>query len=150
MIDFVHIGDEIIKYIGDEWQAQGHDLTGKFKDSLKYQIKRDSDGVTVNIIGEHYGAIINEGVTADEIKYPFAKQRILGLTQYAKQRMGASDKDAVSIAFAIATKHAREGMPLPSSRRYSKTGERTKFIEAAEKKFKQIIEDNVNFDNNNT
>jgi hypothetical protein len=33
MIDFVHIGDEIIKYIGDEWQAQGHDLTGKFKDS---------------------------------------------------------------------------------------------------------------------
>ena len=150
MIDFVHIGDEIIKYIGDEWQAQGHDLTGKFKDSLKYKINRGEDFVELDVIGEHYGGIINEGVTADQIKYPFAKARILGLTNYAKLRMGASDKDAVSIAFAIATKHAREGMPLPSSRRYSKTGERTKFIEAAEKKFKQIIEDNVNNNMNNT
>ena len=150
MIDFVHIGDEIIKYIGDEWQAQGHDLTGKFKDSLKYKINRGEDFVELDVIGEHYGGIINEGVTADQIKYPFAKARILGLTNYAKLRMGASDKDAVSIAFAIATKHAREGMPLPSSRRYSKTGERTKFIEAAEKKFKQIIEDNVNNNINNT
>ncbi len=150
MIDFVHIGDEIIKYIGDEWQAQGHDLTGKFKDSLKYKINRGEDFVELDVIGEHYGGIINEGVTADQIKYPFAKARILGLTNYAKLRMGASDKDAVSIAFAIATKHARDGMPLPSSRRYSKTGERTKFIEAAEKKFKQIIEDNVNNNINNT
>ena len=150
MIDFVHIGDEIIKYIGDEWQAQGHDLTGKFKDSLKYKINRGEDFVELDVIGEHYGGIINEGVTADQIKYPFAKARILGLTNYAKLRMGASDKDAISIAFAIATKHAREGMPLPSSRRYSKTGERTKFIEAAEKKFKQIIEDNVNNNINNT
>ena len=150
MIDFVHIGDEIIKYIGEEWQAQGHDLTGKFKDSLKYKINRGEDFVELDVIGEHYGGIINEGVTADQIKYPFAKARILGLTNYAKLRMGASDKDAISIAFAIATKHARDGMPLPSSRRYSKTGERTKFIEAAEKKFKQIIEENVNYDNNNT
>jgi hypothetical protein len=31
--------------------------------------------------------------------------------KYAKQRFGASDKEAKGIAFAIASKHKKEGMP---------------------------------------
>lgn len=131
------IATEILYTIAEEWKAQGHDLTGDFIKSLRFEI---TNGDTIKVYGNHYGAILDAGVTPDQIKYPFAKKRIEGLTDYAKIRLGASDKDAISIAFAIATKHAREGMPLPSSKRFSKTGKRTGFIEDAEKKFKPIIE----------
>jgi hypothetical protein len=45
--------------------------------------------------------------------------------------MNASDKEALGIAFAIASKHKREGMPTRSSARFSQTGKRTGFIETA-------------------
>ena len=146
MIDFTDIAEQIKKGIADEWQSQGHDLTGKFREGMTYQIKNTADSTFIFILDNTdsgYGKIINEGVRADQIKYPYARARIRGLTMYAKLRMGASDKDAVSIAFAIATKHAKEGMPLPSSKRFSKTGNRTHFVEDAEKRFKKIIENSI-------
>jgi hypothetical protein len=57
--------------------------------------------------------------------------------------MGASDKEALGIAFAIASKHKREGMPTRASARFSQTGKRTGFIEVAllskEQEIEQVI-----------
>jgi len=146
MINYASIATNIIKEIADEWQAQGHDLTGTFREGMRYKVIEGSNETTIDIIDttdSSYGKIINEGVRPEQIKYPYARARIAGLTRYAKLRMGANDKDAVSIAFAIATKHAKEGMPLPSSRVYSSTGNRTHFVEDAEKRFKVIVEEEI-------
>jgi len=142
MIDYDDIAKSIIKEIADEWVSQGHDMTGAFREGMKYTVDTTGNVTTINIIDttdSSYGKILDDGVKAEQIKYPYARARIAGLTAYAKSRMGASDKDAVSIAFAIATKHAREGMPLPSSVRFSKTGRRTKFVEDAKKRFDKIV-----------
>jgi hypothetical protein len=61
--------------------------------------------------------------------------------------MGKSEKEAKSIAFAIASKHKKEGMPTKTSARFSKTGKRTGFIEQAldknSQKFVELIEVSV-------
>jgi hypothetical protein len=81
-------------------------------------------------------AYLNAGIPGPRIPYsPGSGARhskyIEGLKQYAKARMNASDKEALGIAFAIASKHKREGMPTRSSARFSQTGKRTGFIETA-------------------
>lgn len=61
--------------------------------------------------------------------------------------MGKSEREAQRIAFAIASKHKREGMPTKASRRFSKTGKRTGFIEQAlddiEPQLAQLIEQGI-------
>jgi hypothetical protein len=60
-----------------------------------------------------------------------------------------SDKEAKSIAFAIASKHKKEGMPTIKSQKHSKTGRRTGFIEIAleknSQKFIELIEASIRF-----
>ena len=136
--------------IADEWTAQGHDLSGKFRSALTYAVREESDATYIDLIDgtSGYGVILNKGVTADRI--PFSpgsgkktSKYIQGLTRYAMARMGASEKDAVSIAFAIAYKHKEEGMPTQASKRFSSTGERTGFVEAVAGKFQNIIEEEI-------
>ena len=161
MIDFNTIANILIEQITDEWVAQGHSLTGAFEQGLESRIITTSGSTKIQIIDtteQGYGKILDDGVTASQIRYPYARARIKGLTEYAKLRLGAGDKEAISIAFAIATKHAKEGMPLPSSKRFSRTGKRTKFVEDASKRIKDIlskeikkeIDSNGNNINNNT
>jgi hypothetical protein len=67
--------------------------------------------------------------------------------------MGKSDREAKSIAFAIASRQKREGMPTRNSARFSSTGKRTGFIEIAlddiEPQLAQLIErgieESINF-----
>jgi hypothetical protein len=70
--------------------------------------------------------------------------------KYVQQRMGKSEKESKGIAFAIASKHKKEGMPTKNSViKHSKTGRRTGFIEIAlEKnsaKFTELIENAITF-----
>ena len=69
--------------------------------------------------------------------------------RYAKQKFGASDKESKSIAFAIASKHKKEGMPTKASAKYSSTGKRTGFIETAldknSQKFIELIENAIKY-----
>ena len=143
MINTTTISTIVIDAIRAEWVAQGHSLTGAFEQSLKAVVTQ-GDSILIQIVTDkEYGIIINEGVKPSEIKHPYAKARIAGLTEYAKRRMGASDKDAVSIAFAIATKHKEEGMPLPSTSSFSKTGQRTKYLEAVDEKIRDILKEEI-------
>jgi exonuclease V gamma subunit len=99
-------------------------------------------------------AINNSGVTAARIPYTPNSGRppskyISGLIDYVQRRMGKSEKEAKSIAFAIASKHKKEGMPTKTSARFSKTGKRTGFIEQAldknSAKFIELIENAITF-----
>jgi hypothetical protein len=137
------IAEKVVELIQQEWAAQGHRLTGAFEERITFDFLVEGTDTIINFrdtTDRRYGKIINAGVRPDQIRYPFARARIEGLINYAKMRMGASDKDAVSIAFAIATKHKQEGMPLPGTERYSTTGKRTQFVEDATRELQPIIE----------
>ena len=125
-----------ITAVVNEWKAQGHNLSGKAISEIETVTKFQINELRITGLVLDYMAINNSGVTADRIPYTPNSGRppskyIQGLIQYAKRRMGASDKEAKSIAFAIASKHKKEGMPTRASSKYSSTGKRTGFLETA-------------------
>lgn len=119
------------------WRAQGHELTGKAVKDMETMIIETAQGYVIEGYVLDYMATQNTGVPANRIPYtPGSGRRnskyIDGLIRYAKLRMGAgSEREAKNIAFAIASKHKREGMPTRASARFSQTGKRTGFIQEA-------------------
>ncbi|NJO28573.1 MAG: hypothetical protein HC874_14285 [Richelia sp. SL_2_1] len=121
------------------WERQGHKLTGKFSsDSIEEKIIETASGISFEFYVDRYVKIIDDGVVPSRVAYTPGSKRggkskyIEGLTDYASKRFGVSRKEAESIAFAIASKAIREGeggIPNRDSKRYSKTGERTGFIQ---------------------
>jgi hypothetical protein len=143
-----------IEVIAMEWRAQGHELSGSAIKQMETVVKFEINTLVIEGLVPDYMAINNSGVTAARIPYTPNSGRppskyISGLIDYVKRRMGKSDKEAKSIAFAIASKHKKEGMPTKGSVRFSTTGKRTGFIEQAlEKnsaKFIELIENAITF-----
>ena len=152
------LADEIstlaIEVIAMEWRAQGHELTGSAVKQMETFVKVEVNAIVIEGLVPDYMAINNQGVPANKIPYYPGSGRktskyIDGLIEYAKKRMGKSDKEAKSVAFAIASKHKREGMPTIKSQKHSKTGRRTGFIEIAleknSQKFIELIEASIRF-----
>lgn len=134
------LGDKVgriaFEAVAMEWKKQGHELTGQSVKSMQVVESDLQNGIRLDGYVPANMAYLNAGIPANRIPYsPGSGKRfslyIEGLRQYAKKRMNASDKDALGIAFAIASKHKREGMPTRTSARYSQTGKRTGFIETA-------------------
>ena len=143
-----------IEVIAMEWRAQGHELTGSAVKQMETFVKFEINTLIIEGLVPDYMAINNQGVPANKIPYYPGSGRktskyIDGLIEYAKKRMGKSDKEAKGIAFAIASKHKKEGMPTIKSQKHSKTGKRTGFIEQAleknSQKFIELIEASIRF-----
>ena len=152
------LADEIstlaISVVATEWRAQGHELSGSAVKQMETMIRFEINTLVIEGLVPDYMAINNQGVPANKIPYyPNSGNKtskyISGLIDYVKRRMGKSDKEAKGIAFAIASKHKREGMPTKGSVRFSKTGKRTGFIEQAldknSQKFIELIEASIRF-----
>jgi hypothetical protein len=143
-----------IEVIAMEWRAQGHELSGSAVKQMETVVKFEINTLVIEGLVPDYMAINNSGVTAARIPYTPNSGRppskyISGLIDYVQRRMGKSEKEAKSIAFAIASKHKKEGMPTKTSARFSKTGKRTGFIEQAldknSAKFVELIENAITF-----
>lgn len=131
-----------------EYAAQGHRLTGSLIDSIEGKVKETATGARIEGMMLEYGIPVNTGVSADRIPYGGnvrgrtsraggggrISKYIAGLQLFAELRFRVSKKEALSIAFAIANKHKKEGMPTRASRRFSKTGRRTGAIQEGLKK----------------
>jgi len=146
------IANLAIQAVAIQWKAQGHNLTGNAIQQLETRVIEAGNSTIIEGYVVDYMANINAGVTAANIPYsPGSGARsskyIAGLIDYVKKRMGKSDREAKSIAFAIASRHKREGMPTKASARFSSTGKRTGFIEVAlegvEPELAQLIERGV-------
>ena len=142
------IADMALQGIAIAWRAQGHELTGAAVRDMETRIVQTAKGYRIDGYLNDYMAYLNTGIPASRIPYTRGSgartsQYIAGLQRYAKMRMGVSDKEALRIAFAIASKHKREGMPTRASARYSRTGKRTGFVDAAltakEQEFEDLI-----------
>jgi len=143
-----------ITVVANEWRAQGHELSGSAVKQMETLVKFEINTLVIEGLVPDYMAINNSGVTAARIPYTPNSGRppskyISGLIDYVKRRMGKSDKEAKGIAFAIASKHKKEGMPTKGSVRFSTTGKRTGFIEQAldknSPKFIELIENAITF-----
>ena len=143
------IAQMAIEAVANEWKAQGHNLTGAAIKNMETVIRFQTNELIIEGYVPEYMAINNKGVLATKIPYYPGSGRkeseyIKGLMRYAKQRFGASDKESKSIAFAIASKHKKEGMPTIKSQKHSKTGKRTGFIEEALDKKEAEMADLIN------
>jgi hypothetical protein len=143
-----------ITVVANEWRAQGHELSGSAVKQMETVVREEIASIVIEGYVPDYMAINNSGVKANRIPYgPNSGNKtskyISGLIDYVKRRMGKSDKEAKGIAFAIASKHKREGMPTKGSVRFSTTGKRTGFIEQAldknSPKFIELIENAITF-----
>jgi hypothetical protein len=153
LIELQILADDIaqmaIEAVANEWKAQGHNLTGAAIKNMETVIRMETDKIIIEGYVPEYMAINNSGVTAPRIPYyPGSGNKtskyISGLIEYVKKRMGKSDKEAKGIAFAIASKHKKEGMPTIGSKRFSQTGKRTGFIEEALDKKQAEMSDLIN------
>lgn len=138
------IADAILASMRELLALQGHNLTGALSSSLRSKIKTTAQEWNIDFLGLTYGKFVNNGVSAARI--PFGKNTgakkskyIEGLINFASKKFLVSKKEATSIAFAIARKHKREGMPSLGSFLYSKTGKRTEFIQDALKENEQKL-----------
>jgi hypothetical protein len=143
-----------ITVVANEWRAQGHELSGSAVKQMETMVRMEINTLVIEGLVPDYMAINNKGVPSNKIPYYPGSGRktskyIDGLIDYVKRRMGKSDKEAKGIAFAIASKHKREGMPTKGSVRFSTTGKRTGFIEQAldknSPKFIELIENAITF-----
>jgi len=143
-----------IAVVANEWRAQGHELSGSAVKQMETMIRFEINTLVIEGLVPNYMAINNQGVPSNRIPYYPGSGRktskyIDGLIDYVQRRMGKSEKEAKGIAFAIASKHKKEGMPTKGSVRFSTTGKRTGFIEQAldknSAKFIELIENAITF-----
>jgi hypothetical protein len=135
------VGEHIKHHLIESFVEQGHDLSGKMKASIRYEIMELVDfSATVRFYMLTYGLIQDKGIRPERIPYgrretgAKTSAYIQGLIEFAMQRFRIGSDEAVSAAFAIARVHKKEGMHTTKSARFSRTGERTDFISTALKR----------------
>jgi hypothetical protein len=111
------VGEVVKKAVKQAFAMQGRTLTGALVNSIDYSVNATVTSAYIEFTLLEYGMVLNYGVTPDRI--PFSpgsgaksSKYIDGLKAYAKLRFSANDKEAERIAFAIAHKHKKFGMPL--------------------------------------
>jgi hypothetical protein len=111
------VGEVVKKAVKQAFIMQGRTLTGALVNSIDYSVNATVTSAFIEFTLLDYGMILNYGVQANRI--PFSpgsgaksSKYIDGLKMYAKLRFNANDKEAERIAFAIARKHKKFGMPL--------------------------------------
>jgi len=115
----------VTREVAQSWAANGHKLTNNLVESLKVDITNKASSILIEGYMFDYGSAMNDGVPASSI--PFNRGSgagkslyIAGLEKYVEMRMGLSGKEALSVAFAIATKQKRLGMPIRTRGRGTK------------------------------
>ena len=111
------VGEVVKKAAKQAFIIQGRSLTGALVNSIDYSVNATVNSAFIEFTLLDYGMILNYGVPANRIPYSpgsgaKSSKYIDGLKLYAKLRFNANDKEAERIAFAIARKHKKFGMPL--------------------------------------
>ena len=111
------VGEVVKKAVKQAFIMQGRSLTGALVNSIDYSVNATVTNSFIEFTLLDYGMILNYGVPANRIPYSpgsgaKSSKYIDGLKLYAKLRFNANDKEAERIAFAIARKHKKFGMPL--------------------------------------
>lgn len=125
-----------------ELAKQGHKATGKGINSIKVEIKEASLRKLVGVIvANDYLLPVDSGVSASRV--PFgggsggSSKYIQGLISWVNViKPGLPENERISLVFAIANTHKREGIPSKGSYSFTQNGRRKNWI-------KYGIEDNA-------
>jgi hypothetical protein len=133
------VGEVVKKAVKQAFIIQGRSLTGALVNSIDYSVNATINSAFVEFTLLDYGMILNYGVPANRIPYSpgsgaKSSKYIDGLKMYAKLRFNANDKEAERIAFAIARKHKKFGMPLDK-----KTGAVEKGLDESKEEVEELI-----------
>lgn len=120
----------------DELRDQGHFLTGSLERSINssYRVIRGNRKTEALGFALDYAKKLNEPQFGEKNLPTVAE-----LVTYFMLR-GLPAKEAKGAAIATRRRHLKEGMPTLASRRFSKTGTRTKFIDRVWKSNEQKID----------
>ena len=113
---------------------------------MSSKIVNMGDSKELLIFMNDYGLTVNDGIKANKVPYSPGSKRggksryIQGLIDFVKQKgLASGDKEAQSIAFAIAAVHKKEGIGTDKAKRFSKNGKRTGWIDdTLENKFDSL------------
>lgn len=96
-----------------------HIMTGDLVSSIESRILSTIEGRKIEIWLNDYGIALDQGVPADRIPFTEPSGRggrskyIEGLQRFAQLKLGVTDnRKSLGIAFAIARKHKKVGMPV--------------------------------------
>ncbi len=133
------VGEVVKKAVKQAFVMQGRTLTRALVNSIDYSVNATVTSAYIEFTLLDYGMILNYGVPANRIPYSpgsgaKSSKYIDGLKMYAKLRFNANDKEAERIAFAIARKHKKFGMPLDK-----KTGAVEKGLEESKEEVEELI-----------
>jgi len=133
------VGEVVKKAVKQAFIMQGRTLTGALVNSIDYSVNATVTSAYIEFTLLDYGMILNYGVPANRIPYSpgsgaKSSKYIDGLKMYAKLRFNANDKEAERIAFAIARKHKKFGMPLDK-----KTGAVEKGLDESKEEVEELI-----------
>jgi hypothetical protein len=138
------VGELLVDEIREQIAVQGHNMTGALSKSVEHKERITTDGVVIQFLLNDYG-IIPARIPYGSFTGAKVSKYIQGLKRFAKIRFRVTEKQALGIAFAIANKHKKEGLPTRGSYRYSKNGKRKNYIEDAillrTKQIEQLIGD---------
>jgi|GEM_PF-2097496 len=111
--------------------AQGHHNSGALEDSLSSTSRRKGKQDIMEGFAIYYARYVNDGLPASSASF----KQVPFLIRYFESKgyplYSSSGPSATGLAFATVQKWKKEGMPTQASRRFSKTGSRTNFIESA-------------------
>ena len=96
-----------------------HIMTGELVESIESRILSTIEGRKIEIWLNSYGIALDQGVPPDRIPFTEPSGRggrskyIEGLQRFAQLKLGVTDnRESLGIAFAIARKHKKVGMPV--------------------------------------
>jgi len=134
--DIEHLQHVISEVLLNEWEAQGHSMSGKIVKEIEYQVKQETNKLILSGFMYPYGSIVAAGTPSSKIPFSGRTGRgghslyIEALQSYVKNRMNIQDeKKSLSVAFAIAHTQKNEGMPTKASYRFSSNGRRKDWVE---------------------
>lgn len=115
--------NDLAELLKEEMRQQlkiaNHIMTGELVESIESRILSTIEGRKIEIWLNSYGIALDQGVPPDKIPFTEPSGRggrskyIEGLQRFAQLKLGVTDnRKSLGIAFAIARKHKKVGMPV--------------------------------------
>lgn len=125
---------ELIK----ELAAQGHNNTGALASSFTHMFGFEGNSSVIEGYANDYAQILDEGYGSSSVSW----KQLPFLIEYFQSK-GLPAKEAKQAAAATIVVWKRDGVPSKRSARFSRTGNRTNFIETVEKAFISIVDNAI-------
>lgn len=131
--------DKILrKELQKELREQGHHNTGALEQSFTSNVAIEGDKVILSGYALNYGGILNDGTRPEKAsmkQFHFVKEFFLS--------KGYNEKKAGAYAAMTINKWMKEGMSTKASRRFSKNGRRSRFIDQVAEDVDKRLDESV-------